>query len=170
MNPLNPDELYISAYSSPTTARDDRKVILSVDHELGVLHARYRLLAAAGYAVRSACDGAQALGIFAVEKIDLVLLDYALPGMDGGQVAEAMKSNLPHVPIVMVSAAEVPAHYLLICNGHDRKGRWPKTAAAYDTPTLLPCLIDTNRLVVRKAFWRCPPKTSYRPDSSPKEE
>lgn len=119
-------ELYVVPYSSPTTARVDRKLILSVDDELGVLYARYKLLDAAGYAVLSASDGVQALGIFGQQKVDLVLLDYALPQMDGGVVAEAMKTYRPHVPVVIVSGAEVPKQCLSICDGHVQKGDDPE--------------------------------------------
>jgi CheY-like chemotaxis protein len=51
-----------------------------------------------------------------------VLLDYTLPGMDGGMVADALKAYAPNVPVVMVSAAEVPEQCLSICDGHVQKG------------------------------------------------
>jgi CheY-like chemotaxis protein len=84
------------------------------------------LLAGAGYAVLSACDGVQALDIFGSEKVDLVLVDYALPGMNGGIVAEGMKAHMPQVPVVMVSGGGVPDQYLSICDGHVRKTDGPE--------------------------------------------
>lgn len=123
---MSANEFYIASYSSPLTARADRKLILSVDDELGVLYARYKLLAAAGYAVLSASDGVQALGVFGQQKVDLVLLDYALPHMDGGMVAEAMKAHRPTVLVVIVSAADVPNQCLSICDGHVQKAQGPE--------------------------------------------
>src|SRR5215471_2361020 len=120
------DEFYVARCSSPQLAWEDRKLILSVDDELNVLYTRYKLLMAEGYAVLSAYDGAQALGLFGQEKIDLVLLDYALPQMDGELVAEAMKSHSPGVPIIIVSGAEVPDSCLAKCNGYVRKGDGPE--------------------------------------------
>jgi CheY-like chemotaxis protein len=63
------------------------KRILSVDDEPGILFTRQKLLENAGYEVLSAADGEQALHFFAAHDVDLVLLDYLMPGMDGGAVA-----------------------------------------------------------------------------------
>ena len=52
--------MYNKEASSPASAKDERKLILSVDDQLNQLHARYKLLSAAGYAVLSASDGAEA--------------------------------------------------------------------------------------------------------------
>ena len=118
--------LYNESVSSPASAQDGRKLVLSVDDDLGVLYTRYKLLSAAGYAVLSATDGVQALQIFGTNPIDLVLLDYALQEMDGGVVAEAMKAHLPHVPIIMVSGVEVPEECLAKVNRFVRKGEGPE--------------------------------------------
>ena len=108
--------------SSPTATRDGHKLILSVDDDLTVLYTRYKLLSAAGYAVLSASDAVQALQLFGEHKIDLVLLDYALPEMDGGMLADAMKTHRPDIPILMVSGVEIPESVLAIVNGSVRKG------------------------------------------------
>jgi two-component system sensor histidine kinase EvgS len=58
-------------------------------------------------------DGAQALALFASERIDLVLMDCELPGQDGYAVASAMRrmEALPaRVPILAISAATGTAH------------------------------------------------------------
>ena len=123
---MGSDPLYNKSVSSPASVQDGRKLILSVDDELGVLYTRYKLLSAAGYAVLSATDGVQALQIFGTNPVDLVLLDYALQGMDGGLVAEAMKAHLPDVPIVMVSGVEVPEEVLAKVNSFVRKGEGPE--------------------------------------------
>lgn len=53
----------------------------------------------------SASNGEAALEVFEAHPvIELVLLDYAMPGMDGAKVAREMKSRRPFVPIFMVSA------------------------------------------------------------------
>ena len=39
----------------------------------------------------------------ATRPVDLVLLDYAMPAIDGGQVAATMKHIKPTVPILMLS-------------------------------------------------------------------
>lgn len=81
--------------------------ILSVDDDAAVLYSRQMILQAAGYNVLSACDGKQALGFFAAVLVDLVVLDYAMPGMNGGAVARFMKARRPLVPIVLVSGLSI---------------------------------------------------------------
>jgi CheY-like chemotaxis protein len=118
--------MYNQNSSSPKSALDGRKLILSVDDELGILYSRYRLLAASGYDVLSATDGVQALQVFGNSPVDLVLLDFALQGMDGGVVAESMKEFKPHISIIMLSGIEVPERCLAIVNSYVQKGEGPE--------------------------------------------
>jgi CheY-like chemotaxis protein len=62
------------------------------------------LLVKAGCKVLVATSGAEALQLFASHRVDLVLLDYHMPGMNGDVVAEHMKIGQPDVPIAMLSA------------------------------------------------------------------
>ena len=84
------------------------KLILSVGENLVLLHARYKLLTAAGYGAMSATGGLQAMTMFGDHPIDLVLLDYPLPDIDGGMVAESLKEYEPMIPIIMVSEEGPP--------------------------------------------------------------
>lgn len=83
--------------SLPAPVQQGRKLILSVDDELGVLYSRYKPLSAAGYAVVSATDGIQALQIVSSDPIDFVLPDFILEGMNGGKVADMMKAIRPDI-------------------------------------------------------------------------
>jgi CheY-like chemotaxis protein len=85
-------------------AKDSSKLILSVDDEEPILYARKKILETAGYEVLSASDGELALGFFAAILMDLVILDYAMPGIDGGRVAREMKARKPMIPIILVTA------------------------------------------------------------------
>ncbi|HMH07304.1 MAG TPA: hypothetical protein VK579_11560 [Terriglobales bacterium] len=58
-----------------------------------MLHTRFKLLAAQGYGVLSASNAAQALQVFADHPVDVVLMDYAPPEMDGGMLADAMMND-----------------------------------------------------------------------------
>lgn len=120
------EPIYNKDSSSPAGGTEGRKLILSIDDDLGVLYTRFKLLAAAGYGVLSASDAAQALQIFADHPVDLVLMDYALPEMDGGMLAEAIKTHRPDIPIIMVSGIEVPEKVLTLVNDFVTKGAGPE--------------------------------------------
>ena len=65
-------------------------------------------LVAEYYDVLTATNGQDALKIARSEKLDLILLDAMMPGMDGFEVCRKMKAdpNLAHVPIIMLTALE----------------------------------------------------------------
>ena len=102
----------VPAESIPTYAHKQRHLILSVDDEPNLLQTREKLLQWVGYEVLSAANGEKALEIFATHPVELVLLDFRMPGMDGGVVAQQMKRRKPRVPVVMVSANQVPNEVL----------------------------------------------------------
>jgi CheY-like chemotaxis protein len=79
-------------------------LILCVDDEAVGLSIRKILLERAGYRVLTAADGASGLELFATHPVDAVVLDYAMPGMHGGQVAQRMRQTKPKVPILLLSA------------------------------------------------------------------
>jgi CheY-like chemotaxis protein len=79
-------------------------LVLCVDDELVGLRIRQILLERAGYQVLIAADGASGLKLFAAHPVDAVVLDYAMPGMHGGLVAQKMRQTKPQVPILLLSA------------------------------------------------------------------
>jgi CheY-like chemotaxis protein len=82
----------------------DTHLILCVDDEVVGLRVRKILLERAGYQVLTAADGYSGLELFATQPVDAVVLDYAMPGMHGGEVAKKMRQTKPHVPILLLSA------------------------------------------------------------------
>lgn len=81
-----------------------KKILLCVDDEATGLKIRKVILEKNGYAVLTAPDGVQGLELFEREQVDAVIIDYYMPGMDGGKVAGEMKRRKPNVPIVLLSA------------------------------------------------------------------
>jgi CheY-like chemotaxis protein len=79
-------------------------LILCVDDEVVGLRVRKILLERAGYNVLTAPDGESGLELFASEPVAAVVLDYAMPGMHGGEVAKQMRDAKPDVPILLLSA------------------------------------------------------------------
>ena len=70
-------------------------LILCVDDEVVGLRVRKILLERAGYQVLTAADGHSGMELFATQPVDAVVLDYAMPGMHGGDVAKKMRQAKP---------------------------------------------------------------------------
>jgi CheY-like chemotaxis protein len=77
--------------------------VLCVDDEELQLQIRKLLFEDQGFQVEVAQDGVRALEIFRTQKIDAVVLDYKISGMDGLAIAEEMKRYDSHIPIVILS-------------------------------------------------------------------
>ena len=82
-----------------------KKTILVVDDEFIVRTAIVRALKKGGYLVLSAASAEEALAVSANHqgKIDLVLADVVLPGMNGQELAQRMLLADPKVPILYTS-------------------------------------------------------------------
>jgi len=85
--------------------------VLVVDDILANVKLLEARLAAEYFEVVSAFSGREALDILARERVDVVLLDVMMPGMDGFEVCRRIKSNVQthHIPVVMVTALDQPA-------------------------------------------------------------
>jgi CheY-like chemotaxis protein len=82
-----------------------RPVILCIDDEDLGLEIRKMVLEREGFSVLTAKDGVSGLSLFDTEQqIDAVVVDFAMPGMDGGQVAAILRKRKPDIPILMLSA------------------------------------------------------------------
>ena len=63
----------------------------------------------AHYTVTTAKDGAEALDILGREHIDLIVLDVMMPEMDGYELTRELREAQDNIPILMVSARQLPA-------------------------------------------------------------
>ena len=63
-----------------------------------------RVLEKAGYSVLIAGDGLQAVDIALREKPAMILMDVAMPGIDGLEAMKRIKAEVPAMPIVIASA------------------------------------------------------------------
>ena len=78
--------------------------VLCIDDEVLGLEIRKVVFERAGYTVLTALEGNAAIKVFMENQIDAVVLDYAMPGMNGSQVARALRQLKPEVPILLLSA------------------------------------------------------------------
>ena len=84
------------------------KRILAVDDEPFVCEAVKMMLTYDGHQVETASCGDEALAKFDPARFDLVLTDYAMPGMKGDYLAQSIKNRSPKTPIILLTAF-VPA-------------------------------------------------------------
>lgn len=83
--------------------------LLCIDDEENGLKMRKWVLEAEGFQVLTALDGMTGIDLFKARAIDLVILDYNMPEMDGIAVARTLKKLNSAVPIIMLSAHAVPS-------------------------------------------------------------
>ena len=80
------------------------RLILIIDDETVGIEVRRMLLERAGYRVLTAIDGASGIELFAANPVEAVVLDFAMPGMNGGEVARTLRNIKSQIPILMLSA------------------------------------------------------------------
>ena len=92
---------------APTAPEHATTVMLVDDHASFRAAARW-LLETEGYVVvAEASTGESALEIAAAAAPELILLDVGLPGIDGFQVAAAMRLRFPHARVVLTSSRDL---------------------------------------------------------------
>jgi CheY-like chemotaxis protein len=86
--------------------------ILHVDDDPRIREIVGAFLEPAGYTVRFAGDGAEALAAIAERRPSLVLLDLGMPNVDGWQVLEALHSSAEDasIPVILLTAEPVRPH------------------------------------------------------------
>ncbi|WP_242122829.1 PAS domain-containing sensor histidine kinase [Sphingobium sp. Sx8-8] len=86
-------------------------VILAVDDDDLVLTNTAGMLEELGHTVFLAGSGMDALRMLEKGSVDLVITDYAMPGMNGAQLADEIDQRLPGLPVVIITGfAELPPH------------------------------------------------------------
>lgn len=94
----------VSARSQAPDSQPQPLCVLVVDDDSLVLTSTTLLLEDLGHQVLCAMSGAQALQRFAeYPAIDLMITDLAMPVMDGGQLASAVRLLRPDLPIILAS-------------------------------------------------------------------
>jgi DNA-binding response OmpR family regulator len=85
------------------TAVKADSLILCVDDYQGILEGWRMLLENEGYKVLTAVDANSAMRVFISQRVDEVVLDYQLLGVNGDAIAREMKAIKPDVPILILS-------------------------------------------------------------------
>jgi CheY-like chemotaxis protein len=80
--------------------------VLVVDDEFGIVDVLETILADEGYRVLTACNGKQGLVRLSEEKPDVILSDFMMPILGGGEMLRAMAAvpDYQRIPVIMMSA------------------------------------------------------------------
>lgn len=79
-------------------------VVLHVEDDLPTQHLRSEILRRAGCEVTSATTVAEAVGAVRRTRPDVILCDVKLPDGTGFQICREMRTLLPGVPVILISA------------------------------------------------------------------
>jgi len=80
-----------------------RTVLFVDDHEV-LARLSCEILEMQGYRAISAYNAADALEKFAQEKIDVLVTDWKMEGMDGIELARMVHARNPRVPVILVTS------------------------------------------------------------------
>lgn len=80
-----------------------RGKVLIVDDDAAVRLVAVDALEAMGHQVSQASDGFEALAQIAADAPDVIVIDYAMPGMTGAQLAAQVRDRLPDIRILFVT-------------------------------------------------------------------
>ena len=82
-----------------------KKKLLVIDDQEELLELTRRVLQSRGYDVITLADGEEALHTIKKESPDLILMDMLMPGKDGAQICQEMKSDssIRHIPVILTT-------------------------------------------------------------------
>ncbi len=83
------------------------RVVLLVDDEEAVRRATARALSAVGYTVLDAASGEEALRLAEASPVDVVVLDYSMPGLSAEETFAGLQRLRPGLPVVCLSGLNV---------------------------------------------------------------
>jgi two-component system cell cycle response regulator len=89
--------------------------VLVVDDTLANVKLLEARLVAEYFEVVTASSGREALDVLKTQRVDVVLLDVMMPGMDGFEVCRRIKQDpaIMHLPVIMVTALDQPTDKIL---------------------------------------------------------
>ncbi len=92
------------AQQPKSTSQDTKGLVLLVDDDILLSELQQRWLQAEGFDVRIAPDGEASLEALATSLPDAVCLDLVMPGIDGFETLERIKSHHPLLPVIVMTA------------------------------------------------------------------
>jgi len=92
--------------------KPDKKMVMVVDDSRSARYVLTKVVEAAGYIVRPARDGMEAIKLLEDRPADIVLSDMEMPRMNGIELTEHMRSSslLSHIPVIMITSRSTIKH------------------------------------------------------------
>ncbi len=101
--------------------------LLCIDDEDIGLRVRKVVLERAGYEVLTAQTAQSGIELFKSGSFDCVILDFLMPGVNGGEIAATLREIRPEVPILLLSAyVNLPEDVLQKVDAQVLKGAGPE--------------------------------------------
>jgi len=94
------------------------QTLLCVDDDRGMRELYQTLLGCYGYDAIVAADGEEALKLFRCKEKEIAaaIVDYQMPGMNGLELAAALKNHDPSLPVILISGCRLdpqePLHFV----------------------------------------------------------
>ncbi|MEO8125349.1 MAG: ATP-binding protein [Burkholderiales bacterium] len=85
--------------ATPTTA----VTVLVIDDDNDVRQLLAEALQALGHTVLQAADGITGINALARDHVDAIVVDFAMPGMNGAEFARLARQSVPGLPVLVVS-------------------------------------------------------------------
>jgi CheY-like chemotaxis protein len=99
-------------------------VVLCIDDDPAILECEQRFLESFGYRVLTALSGPKGLELASIHSVDVVIVDYHMPEMNGPEVAIEIKRLRPRAPVIMLSGAiDIPEKDLKVVDAFVVKDR-----------------------------------------------
>ncbi len=114
--------------SSPTEATrigQGPSRILCVDGSEEILFICRTILEAGGYQVFTTNSGQQALKLLQLHAVDAAIIDNAMPGMSGLELAREIKRTAVNIQVIMFSSTGQPDESFPFVDSYVSKGQGP---------------------------------------------
>ena len=121
---LKAEILTLGAMRSNVRSTRQSKIVLCIDDNEDLLECEKAFLESFGYTVLTAPSGGKGLELASIHSVDVVIVDYVMPEMNGHEVALKMRRLRPQAPIIMLSGAvDVPEQALKCVDAFVAKDR-----------------------------------------------
>jgi CheY-like chemotaxis protein len=94
-----------SPLASPPRSLPPHKKLLWVDDSEDMLSLYKSLFESLGFEIWATSSPRDALEAGCLSEIDLAILDYEMPELDGGQLASMIKNRHPQMPVILYSGS-----------------------------------------------------------------